>query len=222
MKEGDFVQIHYVGRLSSSNEIFDLTDEQIAKKEGLHSEKKEYGPVLVIMGGHMIIPGIEKQLETMAVGDERDFTVKPEEAFGFRDPRLVVIVSRAKFLKENINPMPGMIVDIDGRAARIQSVSGGRVRVDLNSPLAGKELMYKVSVVKQLSETFDKVDAIVKFYKLNCETELSGDKLIIKKDKPVGSLMKRLIEEPIKKWVSEIKTVEFVTKEQNKEAATPK
>jgi FKBP-type peptidyl-prolyl cis-trans isomerase 2 len=216
MQEGDFVKINYVGRIAASNEVFDLTEEAVAKKEGLYNEKKEYGPTLVILGAHMVIPGVEKQLESMSAGQEREFSVKPAEAFGFRDPRLVIIVSRAKFLKENINPMPGMVVDMDGRHARIQSVSGGRVRVDLNNPLAGKELKYELRVVEQLKEPFAKVDAIIKLYKFKCDIELAGDRLTVRRDKPLGSLAKNMIEEPVKKWIKEIKTVEFVSKEQNK------
>ena len=75
MKEGDFVHIDYVGRLSATGEIFDLTDAELAKKEGIYSEKTRYGPALVIMGAHMVIPGIEKQLLQMKVGEGREFVV---------------------------------------------------------------------------------------------------------------------------------------------------
>ena len=222
MKEGDFVHIDYVGRITSSGEIFDLTDEALAKKEGIYNEKRQYGPVLVIVGTHMVIPGMEKQIETMNVGDENEFDVVPEEAFGRRDPRLVIIVSRAKFLKENINPIPGMFVDIDNRQAKIQSVSGGRVRVDLNNPLAGKELHYKVKIMKQLKKPFDKIDSLIKYYKLKCDIELKSGVLTVKREKPWDDLLKKMIEEPVKKWIKGIKKVKFVSKEQNKPAATSK
>lgn len=221
MKEGDFLQMDYVGRIKGTSEIFDLTDEALAKKEGIYNEKRQYGPVLVIMGAHMIIPGIEKQIETMKTGEEREFDVTPEEGFGRREPRLVIIVSKAKFLKENINPVPGMFVDIDGRQARIQSVSGGRVRVDLNNPLSGKELHYKVRIVKQLKQPFEKVDALIKYYKLKCDIELKSGTLTVKREK-WDDLLRRMIEEPVKKWIKEIKKVEFVSKKENKAAATSK
>ena len=222
MKEGDFVHIDYVGRLSATGEIFDLTDAELAKKEGIYSEKTRYGPALVIMGAHMVIPGIEKQLLQMKVGEGREFVVQPEEAFGKRNPRLVMVVSKAKFLKENINPVPGMFIDIDGRQTKIQAVSGGRVRVDMNNPLAGKELRYSVKVVKQFEKPFDKVDAIVKHFMVKCETELKEDKLTITTDEPMHEFLKKMVEEPIKKWVKEIKTVEFASKEQNKKAEETK
>ncbi len=222
MKEGDFVHIDYVGRISATGEIFDLTDEAMAKKEGIHNEKTRYGPALVIVGAHMVIPGIEKRLEQMKVGDEQEFDVQPEEAFGRRNPKLVMIVSRAKFLKENINPFPGMFVDIDGRQAKIQSVSGGRVRVDLNNPLSGKDLHYKVRVVKQFEKPFDKADALIKHYMINCEAELKEGVLTITTEKPMHEFVGKMIEEPIKKWIKEIKNVKFVSKEQNKKPGKPK
>lgn len=216
------MQIEYVGRITASDEIFDLTNEALAKKEEIYNEKRQYGPVLVILGTHMTIPGVEKQLETMKVGEEREFDVEPDEGFGRREPKLVIIVSKAKFLKENINPMPGMFVDIDGRQAKIQSVSGGRVRVDLNNPLAGKDLKYKVKVVKQLKEPFDKVDTLIKYYKINCEAELKASVLTIRSEKPMNDFVKKLIEEPVKKWIKEIKNVKFISKEQNKKEAETK
>ena len=222
MKEGDFVEIDYVGKLAATNEIFDLTDEALAKKEGIHNEKRQYGPALVIMGGHMVIPGVEKQLEKMKLGEEREFSVESADGFGMRDPKLVIIVSKAKFLKENINPIPGTFIDIDGRQAKIQSVSGGRVRIDLNNPLAGKELKYKVKIVKQLKEPFDKVDSLIKYYKIKCDIELKDGVLTVKKEKSMNDIVMKMVEEPVKKWIKEIKKVEFVSKEQNNKQAKTK
>jgi FKBP-type peptidyl-prolyl cis-trans isomerase 2 len=41
MKKGDFVRIDFVGRLAATGEIFDLTSEEIAKKEGVYDEKQK-------------------------------------------------------------------------------------------------------------------------------------------------------------------------------------
>jgi len=221
MKEGDFAEIDYIGRIVSSNEIFDLTDEAMAKKEGIYNEKRKYGPVLVILGAHMVIPGVEKNVMEMKIGEEREFDVEPDQAFGMRNPKLVLIVSKAKFLKENINPMPGMFVDIDGRQAKIQSVSGGRVRVDLNNPLSGRQLHYKIKLLRQLKEPFDKVDGLIKYLRLKCDIELKAGVLTATREK-WDDLLKRMIEEPVKKWIKEIKKVEFVTKGQNKKAEKSK
>jgi hypothetical protein len=60
-----------------------------------------------------------------------------------------------------VTPVPGATFEVEGRIARIQSVSGGRVRVDLNHPLAGKELEYKVKVVSEATKEKDKIACLM-------------------------------------------------------------
>ncbi len=209
MKRGDFVEIDFVGRIASTGEIFDLTDEEVAKSSGIYEPKRKYKPVLVIIGAGMVIPGVEKELMKMKPGEEREFTVKPEDAFGLRRIDLIKVISLSNFLKNNIKPVPGDVVEIDGRRARVQSVSGGRVRVDFNHPLAGKELKYKLRIVREIKTPEEKVKALMDYYKIKCETKLEGDKVIIKPEKPLHKIMSDVVKNTIKKWIKEIKSVEF-------------
>jgi len=209
MKRGDFVEIDFVGRIASTGEIFDLTDEKVAKSSGIYDPKREYKPVLVIVGAGMVIPGVEKELMKMKPGEEREFIVKPEDAFGLRRIDLIKVISLSNFLKNNIKPVPGDVVEIDGRRARVQSVSGGRVRVDFNHPLAGKELRYKLRVVREIKTPEEKVKALMDYYKIKCETKLEGDKLIIKPEKSIHKIVSDTVKHTIEKWVKEVKSVEF-------------
>ena len=45
MQKGDFVEIDYVGRIAATNEIFDLTIEEIAKAEGVYNEKHKFASI---------------------------------------------------------------------------------------------------------------------------------------------------------------------------------
>jgi len=216
MKEGDFVEIEYKGRIALTNEIFDLTSAEQAKKEGIFNEKIKYGPVFVIIGANMTIKGVEKQLETMKINDEKEFTVKPEQAFGNRIPKLIKIVSLSKFIEQKINPVPGIFVNIEGMQAKVQSVSGGRVRVDFNHPLAGKELKYNVKIVKQYTTTDEKLKVLLNHYNIKAKTELKEGKLTIDPEKPVNNFLEKLVSDTIKKWINDIKEVDFVKKEEPK------
>jgi FKBP-type peptidyl-prolyl cis-trans isomerase 2 len=208
MKEGDFVLIEFVGRVAGTGEIFDLTDEETAKKEGIYSQDQKYEPVLVVIGAKMAISGIEKALLEMNPGDEKEFSVKPEDAFGFRNPKLIKIISKANFMRQKIDPAPGIFVTIDGMRARVQSVSGGRVRIDFNHPLAGKELQYRLKVSKQVEGAKEKSDALLHHYGLKCETALEEGNLKIKSKKlPDG--LKKMFADEIKKRVGGIKEVRF-------------
>jgi len=163
MQKGDFVKINYIGRLESG-EIFDLTDEEMAKKEKIHNPNVKYGPVTIIIGAGFIVPGIEKAMIEMNVNDKKKIDVKPEEGFGQRDPKLIRTIPKSAFRKQKLEPMPGMVVDFSGMKGRIQSADGGRVRVDFNNPLAGKVLHYEVEIKEKIEDPKDKVQSIFDFF----------------------------------------------------------
>jgi FKBP-type peptidyl-prolyl cis-trans isomerase 2 len=200
MKEGDFIEIEYVGRVKLTNEIFDLTSEELAKKEGIHNPKHTYGPALVVIGSNMVIRGVMKELERMEVGEERMFDVDPSEGFGMRSPKLIKIISVSKFIENKINPIPGEYFEIDGMQAKVQSVSGGRVRVDFNNPLAGKMLTYKVKILKRIE----------KYYRVDYSgLEIRGKGIVVKSEKPVNPVAKKFVIDMITKWLKGTGKVDF-------------
>ncbi|MBI4018350.1 MAG: peptidylprolyl isomerase [Candidatus Aenigmarchaeota archaeon] len=160
MEKGDFVKINYIGRLETG-EIFDLTYEDLARKEGIHNPKMKYGPVLAILGAGFVIRGLEKSLEEMKVGEKRSVEIKPEDGFGERNPKLVKVVPEKVFEQQKVEPKQGMVVDFgNGMKGRIQSATGGRVRVDFNNPLAGKTLKYDVEITEKVEGRDEKIKAI--------------------------------------------------------------
>lgn len=212
MKNADFVKIDFVGRVHDTDQVFDFTTPDIAKKEGLHNEKHEYVPALVIVGAKMVIPGVEKQLLKMKVGEEKEFTVDPVDAFGPRNPRMAKVFSYSAFIRQKVNPTPGAFVDIGGMRGKVVSVSGGRVRVDFNHPLAGKKLKYWVKVVETITGAQNKIDALFKYYSVPFTPKIEGDKLLVSGDKPVPHEVRTFVEEAVAKWIKEIKTVSFPEK----------
>ena len=185
MKKGDFIKIEYTGWVSSTGEVFDLTSEEEAKKLGVFNPKHKYGPALVIVGAGIAVPGVEAQLEQMKFGEEKQFEVEPGQAFGNRDPRLIKDISMSKFLEQNINPIPGSFVTIDNRQAKIQSVAGGRVRVDFNHPLASKQLRYKIKIVQEIKSTLEKAKALIEHNNMKCDVDLKETNLTLKFEKKI-------------------------------------
>ncbi|HJW96862.1 MAG TPA: peptidylprolyl isomerase [archaeon] len=213
MKKGDFVEIDFVGKIVLTGEVFDLTSEEDAKKEGIHNPRHKYKPSLVIIGSNMAVTGMEKKLEGMETGQEKEFTLGPDEAFGQRNPKLIRIVPLSRFTKEKINPVPGMFVDIDGMQTKVLSVAGGRVRVDFNHPLAGKSLSYKVRIVGQITDALEKARSLLEYYGIKCEPRLDGDTLILESEKPMNEFLKKFAGESVMKHIPEIKNVVFSDKE---------
>ncbi len=163
MEKGDFVRVEYVGRLESG-EIFDVTNEEEAKKNNVYNKDIRYRPIPVIVGANFVISGLDKALKGMKPGEKRTVEVGPEDGFGKRDPRMVRVVPRKAFRDRNVEPMPGMVIDFSGVKGRIQSVSAGRVMVDFNNPLAGKSLKYDLEVKEKIENPDDKIKAVFEFF----------------------------------------------------------
>jgi FKBP-type peptidyl-prolyl cis-trans isomerase 2 len=216
MKKGDFLRIEYTGRIAATGELFDTTSEEVAKKENAFNPKQRYGPVLAVIGAGMAVPGVERNLLEMKEGEEREFDLKPPEAFGPRDPSRIRIIALAKFVKEKINPYPGAFVNIDGMDAKIQSVSGGRVRVDFNHPLAGRELHYKLKLLFRIVPVQEKAFSLLDHYNFKGERELKESVLEIATEQPIQEVIQKMLSESIKKWIPEIKDVKFSVSEPKK------
>ena len=156
----DFIKISYTGRVKNGL-VFDTTSKEVAKKEGVYDEKKIYALFPVVVGGGQVIPGLDEKLKGMKKGDRKKVEIPPEKGYGNKDPKLIRLVPRAVFKKERITPIPGMPIELDGRPARIQTVAGGRVRVDFNHELAGKTLTFEVKVEEKAATDADKVRFLV-------------------------------------------------------------
>ena len=198
IKKGDFVKIEYTGYVDGR--AFDTTSEDIAKKEGIYDPKKNYGPITIEIGAGSLLRGLDEFIEGKEVGKEYDINVEPEKGFGKKDPNAIQLVPEEVFKKANLTPKPGLFVNIDNRIGTIKSLSGGRVLVDFNHPLAGKELNYKLKINKVASDK-EIAEAIIRLkYKLQVEELEEKDNKI--KIKPKGFIIRDLrdkITEDIKK-----------------------
>ncbi len=161
MKKGSIVLVEFTGRDTVTGTIFDTTDEKTAKEVGIYREAAIFRPVPVIVGKGDLIKGLEEELEKMNSGEEKTVSIPPEKAFGERKRELVVIVPLREFKARKILPFPGLVVEINSRYGKVQTVSGGRVRVDFNLDLAGKTVEYKLKVVKELKNRKEQVDALL-------------------------------------------------------------
>lgn len=164
LAKGDFVRINYVGKIKERGTVFDTTREDVAKEHKIYDEKLQFKPSPIVVGANHVIPGLDDALVGMEVGDKRAIVVPPEKGYGARDPKLVKVVPLKDFKKQGMRPLPGMRVEADGRVGRVQSVSGGRVRVDFNYELAGKMLEYEVSVKEKINKLEEKIRLLLELH----------------------------------------------------------
>ncbi|MEM7816362.1 MAG: peptidylprolyl isomerase [Candidatus Aenigmatarchaeota archaeon] len=173
MQIGDFIKVDYVGRLKDTNDIFDLTLEEVAKKEGIYDEKRKYKPACIILGEGMILKALEDFLLSMNVGEKKLVTISHENAFGKRKSELVRNFPLDFFKKEGVEPKPGLIVNISGFLGRIQTIGSGRVMVDFNHPLAGRDLVYEIEIKKKIDDTLEKLRFILEIFDLDAKSKIN-------------------------------------------------
>jgi len=158
---GDFLIVDYTLLAEDTNELYKTTMEEDAKKYRVFSESSRYGPTLLILGAGWLHRNIEKLFLGMAPGEEKQGVLQPKDAFGERDPRNIKTIRVKKLEREGITIRVGERVIVNGREGRIDSVSGGRVRIDFNHPLASKRVRYKLILHKILESMEEKIKAIV-------------------------------------------------------------
>ena len=108
-------------------------------------------PLTYVQGRGQIIPGLERQLAGLKAGDAGTFTVEPADGYGTVDPKAFIAIERSQ-LPQDMTPEVGMMIQGQGPdgtpfRARIDKVAADSVTLDLNHPLAGKTLQFKIKVV---------------------------------------------------------------------------
>lgn len=137
IKKGDKVKVEYTGTLGNGT-VFD-------------SSEKHGQPLEFEIGSGQIIKGFENVVIGMEKGEEKDITLKPEEAYGKLDERLKKEIPRYQLPKEQ-EPKVGMTLLMglpNGNQipAKIVEIKDNSVVIDLNHPLAGKTLHFKIKIV---------------------------------------------------------------------------
>ena len=216
MQKGDIVLVNFTGKESESKMVFDTTDEKIAKQSGIFRENHVFRPIPIVIGNGELILGLEEGLLQMKEGEEKKLEIPHQKAFGERRKELVAVVPLQQFRKQKLNPVPGMIVEINNRPARVQTISGGRVRIDFNSELAGKKVEYDIKIEKHVKEPKEQVDVFLeKFFPIkekSPKAKISGEELEItfQQELPQGfDVLKKAFAKVITDSVKGIKKVRF-------------
>ena len=179
IKEKDFVEIEFTGKIKDSQEIFDSNIQEDIKKAKL--DIKEIKPFILSVGQKMLPSGFDQDLIEKEINKEYTLELKPEDAFGKRDKELIKMVPTRLFLEQRINPQRGMQLNLDGQIVKILSNSGGRTLIDFNHPLAGKEVVYKYKINRIVENENEKIDALFDFFfKQKLEYEVKDKKIIFK------------------------------------------
>lgn len=171
VKEKDFVEVEYTGTVKLDNTVFDTTDEKIARANNIHNPHMTYSSLSVCIGDGALVKGLEDALIGKEVGKSYSIELSPDNAFGKKSTKLLKIIPASVFIKEEIRPVPGLHINVDGSIGIVKSVTSGRIIVDFNHLLAGKDVVYKIKINKLVTDDAEKI----KFYimlQLNVKPDL--------------------------------------------------
>jgi FKBP-type peptidyl-prolyl cis-trans isomerase 2 len=175
----DFIEVEFTGKIKEG-EIFDSNIKKDLEK--LNPDKNPK-PFIFSLGEGMFLKGIDDFLIGKDVGNYT-LELSPENAFGPRVPEFVQMVPIKVFRDQNLNPAIGSVFNFDGRIAKVLSVSGGRVMVDFNNPLAGKNVVYEIHVLRKVDDLNEKIKAFLNFlFRRDFKFAVEGNKVIIEVEK---------------------------------------
>ena len=161
MNDGDFIELSFEMRAGQDKKLISTSKEDLAKKEDIFDDKKKYKNAVIVIGTEGLFKEINDSFKEAEIGKEYEVTVPAKDAYGMRDNKNIKVVPMREFQRNKINPEIGKEVNINNKSGKIISVTPGRVLIDYNHELAGKDLYYKYQVVKIIDDIKDKVNAII-------------------------------------------------------------
>jgi peptidylprolyl isomerase len=218
VKPGDFLLVNFTLKVKESGETVDTTYDAVAKDAHLHREDATYGPRFIILGEGWLPKGLEDSLVGADIGKQTTVELPPDKGYGPRDPSKMRLVPLRRFREQGI-PNPGAQIELDGRPAIVRAVGAGRVQVDYNHPLAGRTLIYDVSIEKVVEDDNEKVLNVIskripEVDKSKFNIERNGTGLTVEVPEEAFYLSglqvaKKSVTSDIQKYFPDIETISF-------------
>ncbi len=162
VKDKSMVYLDFVAKTKDNGIVYDTTLIDVAKEEGLFRENDRYEPALVVVGWNWLLAAVEEQLVGMKVGESKTIEVPPERGAGLRDPEKIKLIAKVKLAKHGHKGYKGEEIKFGNERGVVTADLGRRVRVDFNSPFAGKTLIYDVTIKEIISDKIEKLKAVLR------------------------------------------------------------
>ena len=225
--KGSLILVDYTAKVKDSEEVFDTTLEEDAKKYSIHEQNVKYQPKLVSIGevSYPVLKGLDEALAKTSAGDKLTVEVTPDKGFGERDSGKVRMIPIRKLGEDAEKVSVGDTIEVDNKRGIIRFIGSGRVQVDYNHRYAAKTILFDVNVLKSLDAPKDKIDGILKnrlpvedskiSFDLNDkEVNITVPEEILRADGL--QIMKHFIQLDIFKFVPTLEKVNFVETHVNK------
>ncbi|MFW6285703.1 MAG: FKBP-type peptidyl-prolyl cis-trans isomerase [Nanoarchaeota archaeon] len=158
IKENDFIELEY--DLYANDKLVQTTDEKKGKKHQIKAEK--YEPTTIIVGKNFILKALDEDIiNNKNPQEEKTLELDINQAYGKRDKKLIKVIPKSAFDEHKTKPVVGVVYDFNGMYGTVKSIIGGRVMVDFNNPLAGKNIKVVYKVTKKIEDIKTKVENVM-------------------------------------------------------------
>ncbi len=224
--KGSLILVDYTGKVKDTNQVFDTTIEEEAKKHSIHDPNVKYQPKLVSVGESWVIRGLDDALANTNAGDATTVEVTPDKGFGERDKGKVRMIPLRKLGEDADKVSVGDSIEIDQKKGIVRYIGSGRVQVDFNHRFAGKTILYDVKVLKSLDTDEEKITGILKRH-----LPVEDSKIVFKKnDKSLDitipeeifradglAIIKHFVQMDIYKFIPNLEKINFIETYTNKQ-----
>ena len=148
VEAGDNVTVDYIGWFNNGT-IFDTSIASVAQDAGIYHPLRDYTPMSFIAGSGSMISGFDNATMGMKVGESKNVTLSPAEAYGEYDPEMIIPINMTDLTSQNITPYVNqtLYIGYTGQPVRVHSIPNNTtVLIDVNSPMAGKSQNFKITV----------------------------------------------------------------------------
>ena len=174
--KGSLILLDYTAKIKDTDEVFETTIEDKAKKHSLHDHNEKYQPRLVSIGEGWLVKGFDEALQNTSVGDKKTIEVSADKGFGERDPGKVRMIPLRKLGEDAEKVSIGDTIEVDNKKGVVRFIGSGRVQIDYNHRFAGKTILYDVNVLKEIKSDEEKTTEI-----LRKDIPVDNDKISFKK-----------------------------------------
>lgn len=150
------VEVHYTGTLEETGDTFDTS-----RKDGV--------PIKFTVGKGLMIPGFDKGVVGMKVGEKKKLRLEPAEAYGEREPKNTHEVEKSRLPADA--QVGSQLQMSNGQQCIVTAMEGDKVTLDLNHMLAGKVLLFDIEIMS----IKEPPPAPAKYTELKIETIIPGD-----------------------------------------------
>ncbi|PSQ10923.1 peptidylprolyl isomerase [Halobacteriales archaeon QS_5_70_15] len=161
LQNGDFVRLEYTARTVEGGQLVDTTDPEVAEEEGVE-DQGTFEPRVIVLGSGHLFEAVEEDIVGKEAGDSGSVTVPAGEAFGEYDESEVETVSASKIDEDD--RYPGARIQVDGRQGVLETIVGGRARVDFNHPLAGEDIEYDYGIVGVVDDQLERAEGLLNMF----------------------------------------------------------